>query len=77
MDTATLKRKIKEYDVFERELLGRLALAGSDRQRLEIERMLRLVQVTAMGFLSRAQGPGAKEKGPEGPRRKPRSKRRP
>ncbi len=55
MTLEELKAKIEEYDAKEADILRRLEVATTDRQRWELERMLRLTQITGMGFVNWAE----------------------
>jgi hypothetical protein len=55
MTLEELKAKIEEYDAKEADIRRRLEVATTDRQRWELERMLRLTQITGMGFVNWAE----------------------
>jgi hypothetical protein len=55
MNITELHSKIEEYRAREEELVVRQAAATTDGQRLEIERMRRILQVAALGLLDSAK----------------------
>lgn len=55
MDLTALQSKIEGYRAREEELIARQKVAKTDRQRFELERMRRLVQIVIAGLLDRAK----------------------
>lgn len=55
MDLMTLQNSIEEYRAREEAIVTRQKTATTDRQRFELERMRRLIQVVIVGLLDRTK----------------------